>query len=92
MSASGPIDLRKLDAAFKRYVSTYSPNLCVRTPSRWTESIAQKIKRKKKVEDIHVKKEIIRSAFDPPYTSIPASSVVVSANLCSVHCVPHQFD
>ncbi|KAH9040670.1 phosphatidylinositol 3 and 4-kinase-domain-containing protein [Lactarius pseudohatsudake] len=60
MSASGPIDLRKLDAAFKR----------------WTESIAQKIKRKKKVEDIHVKKEIIRSVFDPPFISTPASSVV----------------
>jgi hypothetical protein len=92
MSASGPIDLRKLDAAFKRYVPTYNPNLRVRTPSRWTESIAQKIKRKKKVEDIHVKKEILRSVFDPPFTSVPASSVVVSVNLCSARCVPHQFD
>lgn len=60
MSASGPIDLRKLDAAFKR----------------WTESIAQKMKRKKKVEDIHVNREIIRSVFDPPFVSGPASSVV----------------
>ena len=92
MNASGPIDLRKLDAAFKRYVPTYSSSIRVRTPSRWTESIAQKIKRKKKVEDIHVKREIIRSVFDPPFTSVPASSVVVSVNLCSAHCVSYQFD
>lgn len=87
MSASGPIDLRKLDAAFKRYVPTYSSNIRVRTPSRWTESIAQKMKRKKKVEDIHVRKEIIRSVFDPPFPSVPVSGVVVSVNLCLVLCV-----
>ncbi len=92
MSASGPIDLRKLDAAFKRYVPTYSSNIHVRTASRWTESIAQKMKRKKKVEDIHVKKEIIRSVFDPPFISAPASSMAVSVNLCSAHCVLYQFD
>lgn len=61
MNAPGAIDLRKLDAAFKR----------------WTESIAQKMKRKKKVEDIHVKKEIIRSVFDPPFVSTAVSSGVV---------------
>ncbi|KAF9244876.1 phosphatidylinositol 3 and 4-kinase-domain-containing protein [Melanogaster broomeanus] len=44
----GHIDLRKLDNAFKR----------------WTESIAQKVKRKKKVED-HSRKEIWQSIFDP---------------------------
>jgi hypothetical protein len=51
----GSIDLSKLDNAFKR----------------WTESIAQKVKtrRKKKVED-HSKKEIWRSVFDPPVISL----------------------
>jgi hypothetical protein len=92
MGAPGPIDLRKLDAAFKRYVPTYSLNIRVRTPPRWTESIAQKIKRKKKVEDVHVRREIIRSVFDPPFPSAPASGVVVSVNLCLAHCVPYWFD
>ncbi|TFY82528.1 hypothetical protein EWM64_g1486 [Hericium alpestre] len=46
----GHIDLRKLDNAFKR----------------WTESIAQKMKRKKKAEEVQTKKEIFRSVFDPP--------------------------
>ncbi|THH04986.1 hypothetical protein EW146_g10024 [Bondarzewia mesenterica] len=54
----GNIDLRKLDNAFKR----------------WTESIAQKMKRKKKAEDVHSKKEIWRSVFDPPLL-LPAGSV-----------------
>ncbi|KAI0645541.1 phosphatidylinositol 3 and 4-kinase-domain-containing protein [Trametes meyenii] len=44
------IDLSKLDNAFKR----------------WTESIAQKVKRKKKVED-NSKKEIWHSVFEPQY-------------------------
>ncbi|KZT26839.1 hypothetical protein NEOLEDRAFT_1090374 [Neolentinus lepideus HHB14362 ss-1] len=46
------IDLTKLDTAFKR----------------WTESIAQKVKRKKKVED-NSKKEITQSIFGPPVES-----------------------
>ncbi|KAI0081899.1 hypothetical protein K474DRAFT_1748215 [Panus rudis PR-1116 ss-1] len=54
----GHIDLSKLDSAFKRRVSL-----------RWTESIAQKVKRKKKVED-NSKKEIWRSVFDPPVTVV----------------------
>jgi hypothetical protein len=37
------------------------------------------MKRKKKVEDIHVKKEIIRSVFDPPFVSFSASGGVVSS-------------
>ncbi|KAL4254266.1 Phosphatidylinositol 4-kinase [Abortiporus biennis] len=49
----GHIDLRKLDSAFKR----------------WTESIAQKVKRKKKVED-NSRKEIWRSVFDPPIAAV----------------------
>ncbi|TFY57039.1 hypothetical protein EVJ58_g7265 [Rhodofomes roseus] len=44
----GHIDLSKLDTAFKR----------------WTESIAQKVKRKKKVED-NSRKEIFHSVFEP---------------------------
>jgi hypothetical protein len=35
------------------------------------------MKRKKKVEDIHVKKEIVRSVFDPPFVSTPASGGIV---------------
>ncbi|KZV73350.1 hypothetical protein PENSPDRAFT_750288 [Peniophora sp. CONT] len=49
----GSIDIRKLDNAFKR----------------WTESIAQRMKRKKKkTGPIHEKLEILRSVFDPPVT------------------------
>ncbi|KAF8893365.1 phosphatidylinositol 3 and 4-kinase-domain-containing protein [Infundibulicybe gibba] len=44
----GSIDITKLDNAFKR----------------WTESIAQKVKRKKKVTE-HSRKQIWRSVFDP---------------------------
>jgi hypothetical protein len=36
------------------------------------------MKRKKKVEAIHVKREIIRSVFDPPFVSNPAGGGVVS--------------
>ena len=79
MNTPGAIDLRKLDAAFKRYVLAFLSLVCIRTVSRWTESIAQKIKRKKKVEDLHVKREIIRSVFDPPFVSAPASGGVVSS-------------
>ncbi|KAH9895131.1 phosphatidylinositol 3 and 4-kinase-domain-containing protein [Cubamyces lactineus] len=46
------IDLSKLDSAFKR----------------WTESIAQKVKRKKKVDD-NSKKEIWHSVFEPQYVA-----------------------
>ncbi|KAK2463289.1 hypothetical protein APHAL10511_004944 [Amanita phalloides] len=46
----GRIDLKKLDSAFKR----------------WTESIAQKVKRKKKVSE-HARKQIWRSVFEPTF-------------------------
>ena len=36
------------------------------------------MKRKKKVEDTYVKKEIVRSVFDPPFVSTAASGGVVS--------------
>ncbi|TFK75459.1 hypothetical protein BDN72DRAFT_868130 [Pluteus cervinus] len=45
----GSVDLTKLDQAFKR----------------WTESIAQKVKRKKKTREEQVKKQIWRSVFEP---------------------------
>ncbi|KIY74085.1 hypothetical protein CYLTODRAFT_364402 [Cylindrobasidium torrendii FP15055 ss-10] len=52
------VDLRKLDQAFKR----------------WTESIAQKVKRKKKEPD-HSKRHIWRSVFEPhvPAVGTPPS-------------------
>ncbi|KAM5530963.1 hypothetical protein V8D89_015370, partial [Ganoderma adspersum] len=54
------IDLRNLDSAFKR----------------WTESIAQKVKRKKKVED-NSKKDIWHSVFEPQYipSGVPTGPV-----------------
>ncbi|KAI1794178.1 phosphatidylinositol 3 and 4-kinase-domain-containing protein [Ganoderma leucocontextum] len=54
------IDLRNLDNAFKR----------------WTESIAQKVKRKKKVED-NSKKDIWHSVFEPQYvpSNVPTGPV-----------------
>lgn len=39
---------------------------------RWTESIAQKVKRKRKVEDQGVRKEILHSVFEP---AVPPSSM-----------------
>ncbi|KAF9531611.1 phosphatidylinositol 3 and 4-kinase-domain-containing protein [Crepidotus variabilis] len=55
----GSIDLTKLDNAFKR----------------WTESIAQKVKRKKKTvdADTHSRKHIWKSAFEPAVTGLPSS-------------------
>ncbi|KAH9485374.1 Phosphatidylinositol 4-kinase lsb6 [Psilocybe cubensis] len=52
----GSIDLTKLDNAFKR----------------WTESIAQKVKRKKKTTD-HSRKQIWHSVFDPQVPPVPNS-------------------
>ena len=44
---------------------------------RWTESIAQKMKRKKKAEDVHARKEIWRSVFDPPVLpALPPTGIV----------------
>ncbi|RDB16775.1 Phosphatidylinositol 4-kinase lsb6 [Hypsizygus marmoreus] len=54
----GSIDLKKLDNAFKR----------------WTESIAQKVKRKKKVGPSHERKQIWHSVFEPQII-IPGSGV-----------------
>ncbi|TFK44679.1 phosphatidylinositol 3 and 4-kinase-domain-containing protein [Crucibulum laeve] len=51
----GSIDLKKLDHAFKR----------------WTESIAQKVKRKKKTEPEHSRKHIWRSVFEPTVAPLP---------------------
>ncbi|KAI0032247.1 phosphatidylinositol 3 and 4-kinase-domain-containing protein [Vararia minispora EC-137] len=67
----GRIDLRKLDNAFKRCV--HGIRLPVEPVARWTESIAQKMKRKKKKSPVHEKLEILRSVFDPPVPTKPAS-------------------
>ncbi|EJD03291.1 uncharacterized protein FOMMEDRAFT_156678 [Fomitiporia mediterranea MF3/22] len=57
----GPIDLKKLDVAFKR----------------WTESIAQKVKGKKKVQSDDSRKEILRSVFEPQIPAqLPPPTVV----------------
>ncbi|TFK20970.1 phosphatidyl inositol kinase [Coprinopsis marcescibilis] len=53
------IDLTKLDNAFKR----------------WTESIAQKVKRKKKVPE-HNRKQIWRSVFEPTIPPVPTHGPV----------------
>ena len=45
--------------------------------TRWTESIAQKVKGKKKVESDASRKEIIRSVFGPPVPSQPVSETFV---------------
>ncbi|KAK0212691.1 phosphatidylinositol 3 and 4-kinase-domain-containing protein [Desarmillaria ectypa] len=59
-SRSGSIDLFKLDTAFKR----------------WTESIAQRVKRKKTVKE-HTKKQIWRSVFEPTiFVDAPPAGVV----------------
>ena len=44
--------------------------------SRWTESIAQKVKRKKKTAETHSRKQIWRSVFEPTVTSLPNSGFV----------------
>ena len=60
------IDLRKLDNAFKRCVSWDRLLWSIPTLGcRWTESIAQKMKRKKKTEDLNARKEVWRSVFEP---------------------------
>ncbi|KAF9461269.1 phosphatidylinositol 3 and 4-kinase-domain-containing protein [Collybia nuda] len=59
-SGSGSIDLTKLDNAFKR----------------WTESIAQKVKRKKKVAT-HSRKPIWHSVFEPTIiVPVPSGGII----------------
>ena len=76
----GNIDLGKLDNAFKRYVKgrvymfVLQANLCFAL--RWTESIAQKVKRKKKVED-NSRKEIWHSVFAPQIDPVPSDEIIV---------------
>ncbi|KAF9452374.1 hypothetical protein P691DRAFT_661092 [Macrolepiota fuliginosa MF-IS2] len=56
----GNIDLKKLDNAFKR----------------WTESIAQKVKRKNKRKQEHSKKQIWKSVFEPYASKSPTTDTV----------------
>lgn len=62
---------------------------------RWTESIAQKVKRKKKVED-NSKKDIWHSVFEPQYipsgvptgpVSLIVSVLYVQDPTCTAQCV-----
>jgi hypothetical protein len=72
----GHIDLRKLDNAFKRWARgllSYNISLELTHVFRWTESIAQKVKRKKKVED-YSRKEIWQSVFEPCAPSFAVGS------------------
>jgi hypothetical protein len=89
----GHIDLRKLDNAFKRYASGYPAELqlsmALTHVFRWTESIAQKVKRKKKVED-YSRKEIWQSVFEPcapPFAVGNGSEFVVSLVLLASSCM-----
>lgn len=72
----GPIDLSKLDAAFKRWV-VHERNATESdvVSSRWTENITQKVKGKKKAEPDDSRKEILRSVFDPPVPPHPIHNV-----------------
>ncbi|KAF9650860.1 hypothetical protein BDM02DRAFT_3092313 [Thelephora ganbajun] len=70
-SISKKIDLRKLDNAFKR----------------WTESIAQKMKRKKKTEDLNARKEIWRSVFEP---YIPPRTPELTAHSMQTKTLDHR--
>lgn len=69
----GSIDLKKLDNAFKRQMLflnfTFS---CTYLLYSWTESIAQRVKRKKKTL-IHARKPIWHSVFEPAIV-IPSTS------------------
>ena len=76
----GHIDLSKLDTAFKRYVcadparSSCGDADCMHT--RWKENIAQKVKRKKKVEDTS-RKEIWHSVFAPQIDPVITDDIPV---------------
>jgi phosphatidylinositol 4-kinase type 2 len=96
-SRPGHIDLSKLDNAFKRSATatliTFVSAAEMSHLLRWTDSIAQKVRRKKKVED-HSKKEILRSVFDPPVVGTPMNVGPVSlsvACLCQEAIQPIVF-
>lgn len=88
MQRPGHIDLSKLDNAFKRCVScsVLWQYRSADTGMRWTESIAQKVKRKKKVED-KSRKEIWHSVFAPQVEPVFIDDSPVSSHnllLCAV--------
>ena len=83
---AGSIDLTKLDNAFKRLVCCYSSLYHISSPSSWTESIAQKVKRKKKTPD-HSRKQIWRSVFEPTIFPVSSSGVVCSAAIIWSMCL-----
>ena len=77
---AGSIDLTKLDNAFKRLVRCYLSPYHDSSPSSWTESIAQKVKRKKKTPGLS-RKQIWRSVFEPTIFAVSSSGVVWSATI-----------
>lgn len=83
---AGSIDLTKLDNAFKRSALFNDPITCGNSQTilyaRWTESIAQKVKRKKKTPD-HSRKHIWRSVFEPAVTGPPSPYVCLYYNAFS---------
>lgn len=72
----GSVDLTKLDNAFKRLVLEKRLYLYMLICDRWTESIAQKVKRKKKTAETQARKHIWRSVFEPAVTGLPNSGFV----------------
>jgi hypothetical protein len=51
---------------------------------RWTESIAQKVKRKKKVEDTGSRKEVLHSVFEPQIHASSLGYGPVSIYVCAL--------
>ncbi len=72
----GSVDLTKLDNAFKRFVLEKCLYYIWLICDRWTESIAQKVKRKKKTAETQARKHIWRSIFEPAVTGLPNSGFV----------------
>lgn len=82
----GTIDLKKLDNAFKRcghpfpFVSAHCYIIFI---SRWTESIAHKVKRKQRKKQEHLKRQIWKSVFEPHVLSTSTSDIMVRCSIFS---------
>ena len=88
----GHIDLSKLDTAFKRYVLASLDHYSGSNDSsenRWKESIAQKVKRKKKVED-NSRKEIWHSVFAPKVEALLVEDTPVRLDCLS--CQAYRYN
>lgn len=76
----GSIDLKKLDTAFKRSVSVPYRNFAYTHEilRSWTESIAQKVRRRRRVDQGHERKAIWHSVFEPQIIILGGSLGFVS--------------